>query len=104
MERFARIQNASTSVCLRATGYARFRLFWAGSVWGLEASSRRVGKAWISLDSLVRIEPFQLLTREFGGMVFVGVRRRRSRLAVGLGEIVDDAVDLVEQALPFPGP
>jgi hypothetical protein len=37
-------------------------------------------------------------------MVFVGVRRRRSRLAVGLGEIVDDAVDLVEQALPLPGP
>jgi hypothetical protein len=44
---------------------AGFGFSLTGSVWGLEAYSRGVGKAWISLDSLVRIEPFQGLTREF---------------------------------------
>jgi hypothetical protein len=64
MERFVRIRTASNSVDLRATARARFGLSWRGRLRRREASSRRVGEAWISLDSLVRIEPFQRLTRE----------------------------------------
>jgi hypothetical protein len=44
---------------------------------------------------------FNGLRGNFGVNFFVVVWRRRGRLAVGRLEIVDEAVDLVEQALPF---
>ena len=43
----------------------RFGFSWARAVWSRKPSFLRVGKAWISLDSLVRIEPFQWVTRDF---------------------------------------
>jgi hypothetical protein len=46
---------------------------------------------------------FNGLHQKFGGIVFVVVRRWRGQLAVGVGEIVDDAADLVEQTLPLSG-
>jgi len=53
------------------------------------------------LDSLVRIEPFQWLTTDFQQSFFCVLRRLGFRLRGG--EIVDEAVDLVEQALPLLG-
>jgi hypothetical protein len=57
----------------------------------------KLGFAWIlSSESSL----FKGLRWNFGGTIFVGVRRRDVRLVAGL-EIVDEAVDLVEQPLPF---
>jgi hypothetical protein len=44
---------------------ARFWVFLAHAVWSRKPSFMRVGKAWISLDSLVRIEHFQWVARDF---------------------------------------
>src|SRR5271166_503955 len=75
-----------------------------------EPGSGGLGKAWISLDSLVRNEPFQGLTRlvrsAFLSSAFLPGRFRLWRLDCCLGrvfrlEIGDDAIDLVEQLLPL---
>src|SRR5271154_6143190 len=66
-----------------------------------EASFRGDWKSLDFLDSL-RIELFQGLTREVRrNLFFVGVRRLDVRLAAGGREIVADAVNLVEEALPL---
>jgi hypothetical protein len=44
---------------------------------------------------------FNGLKGKFSGIVFEGVRRGDVRLAAGGREIVGEAVDLVEQTLPF---
>jgi hypothetical protein len=41
---------------------ARFGLSWRAPFWGQKGVKSGVGKAWISLDSLVRIETFQWVT------------------------------------------
>jgi hypothetical protein len=45
---------------------------WRAAVLLWRPSIQGVGKAWISLDSLVRIEPYQWVTREFRWRIFRG--------------------------------
>jgi hypothetical protein len=61
---------------------APFGFSWRMVVWGRKASFLRVGKAWISLDSLVLIEPFQWVTRDFRSKNF----SRPFALSGGKGE------------------
>ena len=51
---------------------ARFGLSWPAPFWRRKGVRSGVGKAWISLDSLVRIEPFQWVTRDFRKKNFRG--------------------------------
>src|SRR5262249_47763995 len=47
------------------SGRAAIWKCWRASIWRREGSNWGVGKAWISLDSLVRIETFQRVTGDF---------------------------------------
>src|ERR1700722_12628122 len=97
MERFVRIKTASNLWFLGD----RPRPIWfvlEGPPLGPKSPLRRVGFPWIlsSESSLING-----LHGNFVGIFFVAVCHRRGRLAVGRLEVVDQAVDLVEQTGPF---
>jgi hypothetical protein len=59
-------------------GIDQFGFSWAGPIWLRKPLFMRVGFPWISLDSLVRIETYQWVARDFPRKVF-----RKPCLGVG---------------------